>query len=464
MDLKLAYDAQSAVLGSLLLASGKIGGEIMRRLRPEDFRDSSLRTLFTAARQIWLEQKPLDPVTLRDRGGTAYTDLIASVMQAPPTAANWDASCEIVRNDARLAELQDLAHQVLMAEKADEARELLLRMQGTLAQRESIKITSFDEMASDFFDRMSDETPTDFLDWGFPALNLHLHITQGRFVVLAAESSVGKTALALQIAKGLAMSGKRVGFFSLETSAPDAVDRMMANAGNVPLSAIKRKRLDAQTIRRLTREAEAMYGKTFELVESAGCTVDDIRAVTLMRSYDVVFVDYVQMVQSDAKEPSDQVRAVSLALHTMALQLGCTVVGLSQVTPPPKNQKGQRPELSKDNLRESRQLIHDAEAILILDLSDLNDYSSNRIFKVDKNKDGPCCRLILSFDAAKMRFEYVPPVEDESVTRARERVEKMDQNREDRREKEAAKARKAIDGQTGFYDMDDEEGGELPFG
>ena len=463
MDLALAYDAQSAVIGSLLLASEKIGGEIMRRLRPEDFRDSSLRTLFSAARQIWLEQKPLDAVTLRDRVGAAYTDLIASVLQTTPTAANWDAYCDIVRNDARLTALQDLAHQVLMCEKADEARELLLRMQGTLAQRESIKITSFDEMAANFFDRMSDETPTDFLDWGFPALNEHLHITQGRFVVLAAESSVGKTALALQIAKGLAMSGKRVGFFSLETSAPDAADRMMANAGDVPLSAIKRKRLDADAIRRLTKETERMYGKTFELVESAGCTVDEIRAVTLMRSYDVIFVDYVQMVQSDAKEPSDQVRAVSLGLHTMALQLGCTVVGLSQVTPPPKNQKGQRPELSKDNLRESRQLIHDAEAILILDLSDLNDYSSNRIFKVDKNKDGPCCRLVLNFDAAKMRFEYVPPVEDSDAERSRKYVETLDRNMAERDAKKAAKARTKIDGQADFYDLTDDEGGENPF-
>lgn len=463
MDLALAYDAQSAVIGSLLLASDKIGGEIMRRLRPEDFRDSSLRTLFSAARQIWLEQKPLDAVTLRDRVGAAYTDLIASVLQTTPTAANWDAYCDIVRNDARLSELQDLAHRVLLCDKADEARELLLRMQGTLAQRESIKITSFDEMAANFFDRMSEETPTDFLDWGFPALNEQLHITQGRFVVLAAESSVGKTALALQIAKGLAMSGKRVGFFSLETSAPDAADRMMANAGDVSLTRIKQKRLDADAIRRLSREAEAMFGKTFELIESAGCTVDDIRAVTLMRSYDVVFVDYVQMVQSDQKEASDQVRAVSLGLHTMALQLGCTVIGLSQVTPPPKNQKGKRPELSKDNLRESRQLIHDAEAILILDLSDLNDYNSNRIFKVDKNKDGPCCRLTLSFDAAKMRFGYVPPMEDSEAARSRKYVETMDRNAAQRDAKKAAKSRTEIDGQADFYDLDDDEGGENPF-
>lgn len=461
MDLKLAFDAQSAVLGSLLLASEKIGGEIMRQLRPEDFRDSSLRTLFSAARQIWLEQKPLDPVTLRDRVGAAYTDLIASVMQATPTAANWAGYCEIVRNNARLYELQDLARQVLECEKAEQARELLLQAQGLLARRENIRITSYAEMASDFFDRMSDETPADFLDWGFPALNDHLHITQGRFVVLAAESSVGKTALALQIAQGLAMSGKRVGFFSLETSAPDAADRMLANSSDVSLSLIKRKRLDTPAIRRLTDAAERMSGKTFELIESAGCTVDEIRAVTLMQRYDVIFVDYVQMVQSPGTEPSDQVRAVSLGLHTLAMQLGVTVVGLSQVTPPPKNQKGQRPELSKDNLRESRQLIHDAEAILILDLADLNDYGSNRILKVDKNKDGPCCRLLLSFDAAHMRFDYIPPLEDESVTRARERNAIMDRNREARLAKAAAKARTEIEGQQGSYELDDDE--EVPF-
>ena len=461
MDLKLAYDAQSAVLGSLLLSAETVGGEIMRRLRPEDFRDSSLRNLFTAARQLWLEQKPLDPVTLRDRVGIAYTDLIASLMQTTPTAANWDSYCEIVRDNARLFALQDLARQVLDCEKADQARDLLLKAQGQLAQRENIRITSFAEMANDFFDRMNDETPADFLDWGFPALNEHLHITQGRFVVLAAESSVGKTALALQITQGLAMSGKRVGFFSLETSAPDAADRMMANQGDVSLSLIKRKRLDAPAIRRLTDAAQRMYDKTFDLIESAGCTVDDIRAATLQQRYDVIFVDYVQMVQSTGTEPSDQVRAVSLGLHTLAMQLGVTVVGLSQVTPPPKNQKGLRPELSKDNLRESRQLIHDAEAILILDLADLNDYGSNRIFKVDKNKDGPCCRLILSFDAARMRFEYVPPLEDESVTRSRERNAVMDRNREARRQKAAARAKTAIDGQEGFYDLDDDE--EVPF-
>ena len=460
MDLTL--NAQAAVIGSLLLAPEKLSGEIFRRVQPEDFRDTPMRSLFSAAREIWLEKKPLDAVTLRDRAGDAYGEMIAEILRLTPTAANWESYCDIVRSDARLADLRDLAYQVIEAGTADAAQDLLLKAQGMLAQRESVRVTSYQDMMQDFFDRMADETPADFLDWGFEALNRHVHITQGRFVVLAAESSVGKTALALQMARGLAKGGKRVGFFSLETSAPDAADRIMANAGDVSLTAIKRKTLTAPVLARMADDAQAMSGVVLDLIESAGCTVDDIRALTLSRRYDVVFVDYVQLIRAKGDEPSDQVRAVSMALHTLAIQLGVTVVGLSQVTPPPKNQKGQRPELSKDNLRESRQLIHDAEAILILDLADLTDYGSNRILKVDKNKDGPCCRLILSFDAARMRFEYVPPPEDESVARARERVEVMDRHRLERMAKAAAVDRVAIDGQVGFTELAD-DGEEVPF-
>lgn len=424
-----ALSAQQAVIGVLMIEPEKLTGEIMRRLRPEDFTDASLRTVFGACRALWLDQKPVDPVTVLDRVGGAYRDEIRGAMLATPTTASWESYCRIVADYARLRRLQDLAAAVLDCKHADQARDLLLQAQGLLAQRETIRITGYQEMADDFLTRIDEKDAVPFLDWGFPALNERLTIAQGRFVVLAAESSVGKTALALQMAMGLAAGGKRVGFFSLETSQADAADRVFANRADVALSDIKHRRLSDTDIRKITRSISADQAVIFELVEAAGCTVEDIRATALMRQYDVIFVDYVQLIRSKGDQPSDQVRAVSMGLHTMALQLGCTVVGLSQVTPPPKNQKGERPELSKENLRESHQLIHDAEAILIMDLADLKDYSSNRILKVDKNKDGPCSRMLLHFDARHMRFDYVPPFEGSDVTAARERVEKMDANR-----------------------------------
>lgn len=456
-----AWEAQQALIGTLVIEP-ELTGEIMRRVRSEDFSDAAFRHLFAACRELWMDMKPVDPVTVLDRVGDAYKPTIRDAMNATPSIASWESWCRIVADHAQLGRLRELACRVLDCDRADKARELLLAAQGLLAQRESIKITSFREMAADFLSRVESKTPREYLDWGFPALNERVLITQGRFVVLAAESSVGKTALALQISMGVAKSGKRVGFFSLETSQEDAADRIFANRANVALPDIKRQRLRLDDLQRLSRTAVNDRETAYDLIEAAGCTVEDIRAVTLQRQYDVIFVDYVQLIRSNERETSDQVRAVSKALHTMAIQLKCTVVGLSQVTPPQKNQKGERPELSKENLRESHQLIHDAEAILIMDLTDLKDYGSNRILKVDKNKDGSCARMILHFDARHMRFDYVPPYEDDSITAARERNEKMDANRAERQRKAEARRGPAVAGQTSMEELPD-DGEALPF-
>lgn len=77
-----------------------------------------------------------------------------------------------------------------------------------------------------------------------------------------------------------------------------------------------------------------------------------------------------------------------MALHSMAQELGVTVVALSQVTPPEPGKDGKRRQLRKEDLRESRQLLQDAEAILMMDLADPKDYRSQRVLIVDKNKDG----------------------------------------------------------------------------
>ena len=420
MDLNAA---EAGVIGSLLVAP-TLAGEIFPRVRAEDFSDTALRTLFAALRELWLEQKAIDPVILLDRVGAAYTETVEAAMKATPSSAAWADYCEIVRSQAQLRSLQAAALRILESGSAEDARRALRDAEGLIADRESARIHSYREMAQDFLARMDDKKDPDYLDFGFPQLNAQLSISQGRFVVLAAESSVGKTALALQLGLGIARRGKRVGFFSLETSAPDAMDRIVAQTAEVPLPAIKHKRIG-----------------------------DD---------YEVIFVDYVQLLQAEGESPAQQVRAISMDLHRMSQQLGVTVIGLSQVTPPPKDAKGRRPELSKENLRESHQLIHDAEAILILDLTDLKDYGSTRVLKVDKNKDGPCCRMLLRFDARHMRFVYQPPVRDPEDIAAAERAAVKDRNREERNEKNAQDRREREAQESAFREL---EGGEeeLPF-
>ena len=410
--------AQASLIGSLLIEPS-LAGEIFRAIDPEDFSDASLRTVFAAGRELWLAQQPVDSVTLLDRVGSRYGDTIAQAMLMTPSAANWSAYAKVVRDDSRLRRIREAAMAVLNCDSAEEAQKALSTAQGLLADRDSVKISSFLDMSNRFWDRMQ-ETP-DYLDLGFPELNAQISISAGRFVLLAAESSVGKTALALQMALGIARGGKRVGFFSLETSESDAMDRIVAQSAEVPLAAIKKRKLGNALTRKIVDMMSRDGAIPFDLIEAAGSTVDDVRAVTLQRRYDVIFIDYVQLLRAEGEGSTQQVRQISMDLHRMSQQLGATVVGLSQVTPPPKEKNGKQRELSKEHLRESHQLIHDAEVILVMDLT---NYNSDRILKIDKNKDGPCGRLMLHFSPTVMRFSAVPPGKKKNVDEDGEEYDK----------------------------------------
>lgn len=408
------YDAQASIIGSLLIDPEQVAGRVFRAVSPDDFSDAALRNLFRAAKDLYLADRPIDPVTVLDRAGQGYTELVKSAMAATPTVANIDAYLAILRDSSRLRRLQGLAEKMLDAVSWDEGRQLLARAGDLLTDRPGRRAATYTELVSDYLDRQSDKTPPRYLDWGIEQLNRQLTVSPGRFVILGADSSVGKTALALQLALHMARTLK-VGFFSYETSREDAADRLLANAADVNLPRTKYKALTAADYTRVTAEGERSAGVQFTIVETAGYTVDELRSEVMAKRYDVVFIDYVQLVPSRASDRWQVVTEVSMALHTMAQQLGVTVIALSQVTPPEVNSEtGSRRALRKGNLRESRQLINDADVILMMDLENPNEPQGLRTLAIDKNKDGPLGKLCLKFDPEHMRFTYSPPPKSET--------------------------------------------------
>lgn len=394
MDLIHYYDAQVAVLGSLLIEPDKLSGEIMHRVRPEDFGDARLRNIFRAAREIYMENAPLDAVTVVEKAGKGYEPLVRQAMDATPTAQNWAAYVDILKEGAQLATLHRLGEQLQDAQDITQARKLLASAEGFLIARPGRRSSTYQELISDYLDRQNDKSPPNYLDWGIEQLNRNIAVSPGRFVILGADSSVGKTAFALQLAYNMAAKGKRVGFCSYETSRPDAADRILANTANINLPRTKHKALSMDDYVRATTEGERSANVKLRVTETAGYTVDELRAETLAERYDVVFIDYVQLIPAKASDRWQVVTEVSMALHTMAQQLGVTVIALSQVTPPELDKKGKRRALRKGDLRESRQLINDADLILMMDLVDPDDSQGLRVLRIDKNKDGPWGRSI----------------------------------------------------------------------
>jgi len=460
-----ANPAEVGVIGSMLIDDRTVPA-LMQYLSEDDFTDNDLRHMFEAIRSLFLQRGKIDSATVLEKlSEEGYREKLYAIVDLTPTAGNCMEYARLIRDRRQLREIQTACFEVCGAgTDLDTARETLSRAAGLLVQSQNDRDKSYGDLILDFVERQNDKTPPDHLDWGIPALNEKLMLGPGRFVIIGADSSVGKTALALQFALQFAQTGKKVGFFSYETTLKDVTDRLLANDADVSLGRSKGKNLDSVEMSRVMAAGQRSDHLDLRIIESARYTVADIRAKSIARSFDVIFVDYVQLIPTRKKERYEAVTEISIELHALAQELGITVIGLSQVTVPETDKKGNRRYISKDDLRESRQLKQDADVILLLDLSDPKDRDSNRVLQIEKNRDGALGHLVLKFNASRMRFTYVPPFEGEKEARSRERIAKMDENREARLQKAQERSRAGIQpGQFSFEELSEEEAGEIPF-
>ena len=411
MDLKAWTEAQRAVIGSLMLDPDYCAGEIFQRAKPAHFGDAALRHVFEAALELWTANRPIDPVTVAAAaGGGEYVPLIRTCMESTPTAANVVSWLEICQSCARVSAMQAEALAILNAETEAQAADAYERMGAALQDRDEGEDLSLAELVGEYLDRMHENRPTDYLPWGIDALDRVLWVSPGQFVVLAADSSVGKTALALQCAYHMASRGKRVGFFSLETPRDSLTDRLMAEkqVAAIPLPHTKKRTLSDEDLRRAGEAGMKSDGIPLRILRNYN-TLERIRAKTVQRRFDVIFVDYVQLIEMPGQERWTIVTNISMGLHRLAQQLGVTVIGLSQITPAVKGQKAP----TKDDLRESRQLKQDADAILLLYPDGDEDAAPNaRVLEIAKNKDGRLARLRLQFEPELMSFSHTPSLND----------------------------------------------------
>ena len=452
MDLSTSvdyYNAQVAVLGALLINPDEVAGGVCQAVLPQDFSNSTLRNVYRAARQLYLEGKGIDPVVVVEAAGTAYERTVADVMRMTPTWVNWEDYMRLLLDGSKLQRIRGLAEKLIEAASMENARGLLAQAEGLLLDRSDRKAASYIEMVNDYLDRQSDGTPPRFLKWGEEHIDDKLNISPGRFIIIGADSSTGKTALALQFAYFMARNGHRVGFLSYETSTEDAADRIFANVAGVDLPRSKKKKLNSDDFKAVMAEGERAQDICFEIIETNGYDIADLKSEILRGLFDVVFIDYVQLISSDIVEPSQAVRRISMELHTMSQRLGVTIIALSQVTPPETDKNGHRRYLKKTDLRESKQLHIDAEAVMMLDYFDPANRDGDRILIIDKNKDGACGQMRLSFDPLHMRFSYLPPPRSETF-------KKIDKAVNETKKKNKGEA---IEGQTVFYEL---PGNECP--
>lgn len=387
--------AQYSVIGSALIDNAVVP-KVMAETSPRDFSGPCL-TIYNAMRKLFLNGTTVDPVSVAALVGPDYRDFMLRVMEITPTAANIDRYIQLCREQARILAIQSIAQQMTATDSSEKLRKLLEDASGLMVERPSVKICTMSDALRSFMDRHTKEAR--YLTWPIRELDDRIYAELGDLIIMGGYPSTGKSAFALQCAWHWSRDYK-VGFFSLETSSEKLFDRQMASVAKLSMDAIKRNAIDQAGWDKLCAMTTDITTRNLELVPAAGMTPADVRAITMQRGYQIIFVDYLQLLQGSGENRTAQVTAISIALHTLAQSMGVTVVALSQLAR--QGQQGGRPDMSA--LRESGQIEQDADVVMILSLEDKDNRAGNRILDISKNKEGTCPNVLLAFDGKHQTF------------------------------------------------------------
>ena len=406
-------EAEQAVLGSILIDSRCLP-KVVGIVKPEYFEGVN-QFLF----RVILERfsgpdgvNAVDPVQVLEASRRAGCPMeharlrqyVMDLMEITPTAANAERYAHIVRERAHVAMIHRTAQELADIEDLPTLRQKLTEASESAMDRRAARTKSMAQLMADFFDDY--ESPRRSLPWPFKPLNERLFAERGDYILLGAESSVGKTALALQLATFWARKGLKVDFFSLETGDRDIRNRIIAGFLGIDMQRILKRQLSDLELAQAAHISSAASTLPFGLVDACDMTVEDISARAMTDGVDIAIIDYLQLIPPSGRAWSREreVGDISLSLKRFGRRAGVTVVVLAQL-----NSDNFDAEPSLDRIRESKQPRMDADLGFLLFLKSKNAAEGDpdfgkRILKVDKNKRGPRARITLNFDGPQQLF------------------------------------------------------------
>lgn len=408
-------EAENAVLGALLLDE-RLAAPILAAVDPADIADPANRRIFQAARALLRDGSPVDPVTIRGKLGKDSETRLVQLLEVTPTAANWREYASIMHEQAALSRIRDIAQELTDAQTVDDCRERIASLGEILAGGEGVDAWTMADAYRYFMAARADDHKREYISYGIREIDEGTYTEPGDVVVIGGEPSSGKTAFALELAYHMAQRHK-VGFFSLETKQDKLTDRLVASSAWIDFNAIKRQKLGEADWVRVASRGEEFTSRNMVLIRGSGMGVTQIQSVSRSYGFDVIFVDYVQLIAPEGDPRANQtqaVAAISRALHMFAQSTGTLVVELAQLSRP--QDKGKWYEPGMRDLKESGQLEQDADTIMLIYKPDPDgkgpngeeiDQDKMRNLRIAKQKEGRLGKWLLRFDGAHQHFAVI---------------------------------------------------------
>lgn len=435
-------EAEQSFLGCILLDKDSII-KVADIVTENDFYKDGHRIIFETIKELYAKHEPIDILSLTNllnekkrleaAGGRTYLAHLANLTATSAHVVNY---ANIIQRKATLRRLLSAASEITeLGFKEDESIDKLLdeaeqKLFGVSQKYAKNVFTSVDMLLADAFERIDDLHKQSGKLRGIPTGFFDLDKLLGGFqksdlVILAARPSVGKTTIALDMARQAAIAGKAtVAIFSLEMSKEQLVDRMLCAEANVSLWKMRTGKLsDREDDNDFTRIGEAM-GKLSEskifIDDSPNCSIMEIRTkarrLQIEKGLDLMIIDYLQLMEGRGKFADNRVQEISeitRGLKGIARELNIPVIALSQLSRAVENTKPAIPKLS--NLRESGSIEQDADIVMFIyrKAADRN-YSIEELtaeernsgeIHIAKHRNGPTGLVKLYFDESAVSYK-----------------------------------------------------------
>jgi len=435
--LPFSPEAERGVLGGVLL-DPEIAVEVFGILVEDDFHDPRNRAVFATLRALYDRGDPVDLVTAlaeyRRRTGSddpADTDYITDLTNDIAYMANVLSYAGIVREKSQLRQLVRASNETVRrvmsgdgspSDLLDQAEQRIFGIVGNMTDQDFRRAGDVVPQAMASLRRMSESSGgVTGLSTGFEPLDrLTTGFHAGELIILAARPGVGKTSLALNMARHIAELGKGcVAFFSLEMSDEMLVRRLISMMSGIGIQPIIEGTLRPENWLELEQTAHRLADLPIMINEKTELTSAELRAKVrrLHRKEKVaaVFVDYLQLMKGadDLENHQLKVAMNSGALKALAKEIGVPVITLSQFSRSAVRREGGTPRLS--DLRDSGAIEQDADLVMFLHdekadtgqaaMDGADDKYRNMDLLVVKQRNGPRGKVRLVFSTATTRFD-----------------------------------------------------------
>jgi replicative DNA helicase len=433
-----SVEAEQSVLGGLML-DNTAWDQIADRLGPEDFYRRDHRTIFRAVAALAESGSPFDVVTLSERlesvgelagaGGLGY---LSDIVRNTPSAANITAYADIVRERSVLRSLIRTGNDIAgagfnpqgrgVAELLDEAEQRVFQIAESGARNRvgAVVVRELLGRVVDRIDRLYQaESHITGVPTGFDNLDERTAGLQaGDLIIIAGRPSMGKTALAMNLAEHAAIKTRlSVGVFSMEMPAEQLIMRMIGSLGRIDQHRLRTGKLMDEDWPRFTHAVELLSDTSLFIDDSPVLTPMELRARCrrLKREHDVglVVVDYLQLMQvpGTKENRATEISEISRSLKALAKELSAPVVALSQLNRSVEQRTEKKPVMS--DLRESGAIEQDADVILFIYRDEVYNKDSAEKGKAEiniaKQRNGPIGMFNLTFSGQFARFDNYAP-------------------------------------------------------